>query len=793
MVKAPPRIAQAARERVVTATKQIRNSLTCIEEGRPGDAEPEKPRRAQVYQARMGSSQEEARARVARPGEGQERIWGKTVDFVDVSFFERGLRAARAVARIITKDGAACGTGFLISPRLLMTNNHVIGSAAESAGLLAEFEYQRDLDGKTMSVTRYAFAPGRCFLTNGQDDLDYTIVAMGERVLGQKPLAQFGHLPISNARNKHQLGDFVNIIQHPDGRMKEAVLRENQIVSRLGTVLHYVADTEPGSSGSPVFNVQFAVVALHHWGSPHRELTDENGKTVSKSVNEGIRASSIYGDLTTLRSGMKPEQREFIDEALQLGLEKIGPDPAPSSPHHDHAGETSSSVRMAEDGTATWTIPLKVSIRVGDDFPKGRNSSVVVSTGSTPPSQITAGEAKLELDPDYDSRSGYDPKFLGGKAVPLPKLSPALLKIAAKNNRAKAGDDPYELKYHHYSVLMNGKRRLAFVSAVNIDGGTSKDFNRQKGTITDPFENEGDGDSEAAEVWFAEERIRDDQQTPPNFYQGQTTFDAQGKKVVDKKTGGVHVNRMFQQGHLTRRQDPLWGNDDDIIRFANADTFHVTNCAPQVGFFNMGVAKPEMANGEAKKKTTKSKKKSTHPGGNLYWRAIEEYVLSNARADRQRVSVFTGPIFDDEKDYEWDRKKPGMKGFKAPCKFWKLILRLDKKALQATALIIDQKPLIDHLPEMLARGEETIDRLQYEKVSKYHVSIQELESLTDLTFGNEVKAADTFVPKGGGEGRRMRKIEGIEEVSLTRPSRRAKPKASDRSVRPRPSKRSRRG
>ena len=299
-MNAPPRIAQAASKRVKDSEPEIRKSVAAIANGLPGNAEPDKARREQVYQVRTGCTLEDARRAVAKPNEGAERIFGKTVDFVDVAFFERGRRAARAVARIITRDGAALGTGFMISPRLLMTNNHVIGSKTEADGLWAEFDYERDIAGTAVKVSRFAFDHASCFLTNSQDDLDYTVIALGARSIGEKELDNFGYIPVSNARNKHQLGDFVNIIQHPDGRMKEAVLRENQLVARNGTTVHYLADTEPGSSGSPVLNVQFALVALHHWGTPHRELTDESGKLIPKSVNEGIRASSIYGDLTTL-------------------------------------------------------------------------------------------------------------------------------------------------------------------------------------------------------------------------------------------------------------------------------------------------------------------------------------------------------------------------------------------------------------------------------------------------------------------------------------------------------------
>jgi endonuclease G len=209
---------------------------------------------------------------------------------------------------------------------------------------------------------------------------------------------------------------------------------------------------------------------------------------------------------------------------------------------------------------------------------------------------------------------------------------------------------------------------------------------------------------------------------------------------------------------LTRRQDPLWGNDDALIRYANADTFHVTNCSPQVGFFNMGI----------RKRPGSEAKAGVHPGGELYWRALEEYVLTNARADRARVSVFTGPVFDDENDIPWDRGRQDMRGFKAPKMFWKLVLRVEGGALQATALVADQSPLIDVAPEALLRGEALTKPLPYEKVAQYHYSIAELERLTGLDFGDAVHSADTYSERAGGAGNQRREVRKIEDVALTR-------------------------
>ena len=132
-MNAPTHIANAARERISGSLGLIRASMSAIAAGRPGDAEPELTRRAAVLQRRLGMSYDEA-TRCA-PASGAEKVWGKTIDFVDVVFLERGMHAARSVARVATPDGQGLGTGFMISPRLFMTNNHVIPHQGSSARL----------------------------------------------------------------------------------------------------------------------------------------------------------------------------------------------------------------------------------------------------------------------------------------------------------------------------------------------------------------------------------------------------------------------------------------------------------------------------------------------------------------------------------------------------------------------------------------------------------------------------------------------------------------------------------
>ncbi|WFU07269.1 DNA/RNA non-specific endonuclease (plasmid) [Rhizobium sp. CB3171] len=157
-------------------------------------------------------------------------------------------------------------------------------------------------------------------------------------------------------------------------------------------------------------------------------------------------------------------------------------------------------------------------------------------------------------------RPGYIPGFLGqGSEVPLPKIPEALA-----GDVVKLSDNTTELKYMHYSVVMSASRQLAWFSAVNIDGSVIQRLAR---TDRNPDRPEAvrtrAGELEAADVWWFDGRLSPDAQVGGIIYDG-TDFD---------------------YGHLTRRLDPVWG-DDRTVRIANDDTFYMTNCTPQAHRLN---------------------------------------------------------------------------------------------------------------------------------------------------------------------------------------------------------------
>lgn len=195
------------------------------------------------------------------------------VDFVSPALFTAAsLRAANATA-LIARDGNPA-TAFLIAEDLAITNHHVFSSADDAANVTIRFNYQSDADGKLMPVEDQPFEPERYFYT--KEHLDYSIVAVGG-----DPGRRWGYFELAEAVEV-DVGDDVFVVQHPRGEPKQLVASGNTVSAVEGNFVRYTADTEIGSSGSPVFDRNWHLAALHHWGD--------------RTFNEGVRASAIAAD-----------------------------------------------------------------------------------------------------------------------------------------------------------------------------------------------------------------------------------------------------------------------------------------------------------------------------------------------------------------------------------------------------------------------------------------------------------------------------------------------------------------
>lgn len=628
-------------------------------------------------------------------------------DFLSIEFLQRGLASARSVGRVVVRAGSGVrelATGFLIGPGLMLTNKHVLDTADTAAACGIEMDYEHSAYGPAKTPQVFWFEPERFFVAD--DKLDYALVAVAPRSVRDAPLSRYGWLPLHQTQGKIAINgkDYLNIIQHPLGRPKEVVLRENRVLDlrtgdekdandTMGPFIHYEADTEKGSSGSPVLNDQWDVVALHHSGVPARDanrnwLNKDGGiwhqgdpvASIQWVANEGIRVSSLIGALSGLK--VSGDTLALLKETLAAKEpdppqsepprpENIQPPPQPKpalKPTTKLSPNESIDVvidpgRSAGSRMVSVDIPIRVTVSIGDVAaavsPKGDQVTPTAAESLSPSDLLV----ERIYPADYADRDGYDRKFLGVE-VPLPtiKRRPRFGRLLRVPRKARP-DDTYELRYHHFSVLMNADRRLAYVSACNVDFDAAAQASRKEG-----------GGS-----WRLDPRLDDDQQLDNEYYKGK--------------------DNLYDRGHLTRRDDAAWGADDVAAIAANKDSFHYTNSAPQHYLLNQS---------------------NEFTGANLdLWGDLENYITEQGNAQRTRLSVFNGPVFGTN-------DKP-LKDALVPLAFFKIVIWRDGNADPgAIGFVLDQADLVRDL------AVEAINPGRFEIRQR---RIADIEKSLDISFG----------------------------------------------------------
>ncbi|CAN7191699.1 DNA/RNA non-specific endonuclease [Variovorax sp. LjRoot84] len=677
-----------------------------------------------------------------------ERILGGN-NLLGTVFLKIGTKVSRTVARIRVNDQSSStlgfGTGSLVSPRLLMTNHHVLTDAQSARFSEAEFDFEKGEDGRPLPVSTFALLPELFF--HADPELDFSLVAVAERSEdGKTPLSQFGFNRLSQELGKIILGESVNIIQHPDGRSKQIALQQNELIDRLDNFLHYQTDTAPGSSGSPLYNNQWEMIGLHHSGVPARNeagqilaldgrvWNEDMGETSIKWVaNEGARISSILTRLQSL-TNLGSVQQQLVDQVLSPPLvtveEQAIPAPVavppalpPQSPIIEPppmSPQTSvSSTRLADSagamvtaGEVNFALPITITVSVGTPgsmvHQAARSATPAASAGLlerlTPKQPI--------IDRNYASRSGYDPKFLGPDfLVPVPEVTD--LGIVS---RMLGNDGGYVIPYEHFSVVMHKERRLALFTASNVDGRKSnrqpepgRDYTRKGLT--------GLGDNNLEE-WITDQRIAEADQLSDRFYSND--------------------RGAFDKGHIVRRDDVCWGNSYAQVQRANGDTYHTTNCSPQVAGYNQSAR------------------------GVDNWGDLENFVLMQAKSET--YCVFAGPVFRSTDKQFRGVDNQGPVSIKIPRSFWKLIVARKGDRLQAFAFVLEQD--LTQVPlEALRTGEvldpRSLEFLPTSEWKKRMVSIAALEGRLGniLRFPATVRQADQVASPDGQEVARFARLE----------------------------------
>jgi hypothetical protein len=224
-------------------------------------------------------------------------------------------------------DGHPVGTGFLVGPDAIITNYHVVerlftdllaanrvtvrfdykvlANSARSAGIVVALH---PTDWK-LDYSPYAECEKRGQLsgTPTLEELDYALLRL-ETPIGME---EFFPSETLNARRRGwlrlptmlpdlSLKDPLLIVQHPDGAPLKLAIDTSAFLELNSnrTRMRYTTNTEPGSSGSPVFDLEWNLVALHHLGDPAVDkLTPEFNQgvpldIVRRRIEDPTRAGS---------------------------------------------------------------------------------------------------------------------------------------------------------------------------------------------------------------------------------------------------------------------------------------------------------------------------------------------------------------------------------------------------------------------------------------------------------------------------------------------------------------------
>ncbi|MEU4067069.1 trypsin-like peptidase domain-containing protein [Streptomyces wedmorensis] len=224
------------------------------------------------------------------PGESgvPERQIFREPSLLDVAFLRRGLELAPAVARLLVTlpTGRFHGTAFHIGDDLLLTNHHVLfgqgPGGARATSVEAWFGYEKDVHGLHLAHTVVMGLPDTIV---GDEVHDWAVVRAAEPLPeGTPAVALDSGAPVA-------VGDRVYIIQHPSGGAKKVGVHHNLVRHVDDEVVQYWTDTEAGSSGSPVFDERWRLVALHHRWVRRGQGDDREYR------NQGIRIERVREDL----------------------------------------------------------------------------------------------------------------------------------------------------------------------------------------------------------------------------------------------------------------------------------------------------------------------------------------------------------------------------------------------------------------------------------------------------------------------------------------------------------------
>jgi endonuclease G len=595
------------------------------------------------------------------------------------------------------------GTGFVTGDGLVMTNRHVAEVFARGVGdrrlafvrdRRAGVDFRRDAAaGTTLRVQRVVMIhPYWDMALLAVEGLPATakplkLSLMDARDLVARRIFVVGY-PAFDPRNPAQVQNDLFSGRYGVKRLQPGELQGGVSASSFGKIVLAAAhdcSTLGGNSGSAVVDLDTGeVMALHFGGAYHQ-------------MNYGVPAAALAKDNRVVDAGVQfagtalGDPNDWLDWWRQADSEESG---QPSTP--EGGGSTSAtrqasvpaaapamSVVQSPSGDVSLQVPLHITISLG--HPQGGASGAVGAVRILPADGLDGTEAMREPfhEEGYTSRRGFDAAFLGKEVefeVPLPKPhAPAALAPTLNG-------EPL-LRYQNFSVAMHAKRRLALFTASNI----TKELALRRPEATRDYTRAGLSGlgKNDTERWFIDTRMDARYQLPDVFF----TKDRQA----------------FDKGHIVRREDVAWGRTYDLLRRANGDTYHVTNCSPQVADFN------QSSKGEDN------------------WGDLENHVLASAATER--LCVFAGPVLAASDQVFVGVGNGGqVLRAKVPSRFWKVIVARVEEGIAAFGFVLDQD-LSD------VQWEEFVVPTNFEPAM---TRISDIGAMTGIDFAEAVLDADQY-------------------------------------------------
>lgn len=250
----------------------------------------------------------------AAPTSVLEKLVGGNTTFLDVARWRTELTRAEWRVCRIDRDGAGCGTGFLVGPDAVLTNYHVVEPAIDGGAspdrYTCRFDYKVSEAGDVISAGEVVpLASDGAWLIDASpysavdtvpdpkpgdpaaDELDYALLRLarreGDRAAGGRDGGEArSWLVLEAAPVDYRALSAVAILQHPETLpLKLALGMDERVATNdAGNRIRYSVPTLPDSSGSPVFDSDWRLIGLHHSGDPRR---------IRPEFNEGIPIAAI--------------------------------------------------------------------------------------------------------------------------------------------------------------------------------------------------------------------------------------------------------------------------------------------------------------------------------------------------------------------------------------------------------------------------------------------------------------------------------------------------------------------